>query len=494
MKNEGNSKMIDKELLKESLLEYNKLLSLVKESNKNSYAAFLNESEEDDENKDSDSDFDVEQVEDTTEEPVAETENDSQDNENADADPNVEDGQEILNDGDDADENPEEESLEDGNIEGGNTEDDDVLASEFGDYEVSDGEYDLTGAQDGEVVKVFKLLKDTDGVTVVKDNDKIELKDGENEYVIELGSDDTASNEGGDGLEIEIEDNDMNESTERYYEVMLNEYDSHVGYTDDYQSKDVMTTDGVKEPGNGRDIDKGIPHDTKKPWANPDKKAKPFDKGTKNECGDANAAPIEEQTTAEYGAKRRMKGVKSPVPNTSGKKHPYNPANASVAGEYEGTKVEESKSVTDYKKELAECKKALADCKAIVAECKQAIEDNKKYKSAITKLTESVKKAAVTSVNLGGIVKLITENSTSQEEKKQIVGRFANEVKTVEDSRKLYETIQRELNAKPQNAVNINEEKQFTASEKQNITESKFYQDEKLQGSLGLMHRICPKR
>jgi iron complex outermembrane receptor protein len=101
------------------------------------------------------------------------------------------------------------------------------------------------------------------------------------------------------------------------FEVMLNEYDSHVGYTDNYQSDDVLTTDGVKEPGNGRDIDKGIPHDTKKPWANPDKKAKPFDKGTKNECGDANAAPIEEQTTAEYGAKRRMKGVKSPVPNTS---------------------------------------------------------------------------------------------------------------------------------------------------------------------------------
>lgn len=485
MKKESNKK--DSELLKESLLAIANCTNILKE-NKNAYAAFLNESEEDDESANkTESDFDVEQVEDTAQEPT-ETEGDTTAEENGEeSDPNVGEGQEVFNDGENTEDNADGEGTEP-------EEGEDALASEFGDYQVSDGEYDLTGAQDGEVVKVFKLLKDTDGVTVVKDNDKIELKDGENEYVIELGSDDTASNEGGEDLEIEIENNDMNESTERYYEVMLNEYDSHVGYTDDYQSKDVMTTDGVKEPGNGRDIDKGIPHDTKKPWANPDKKAKPFDKGTKNECGDANAAPIEEQTTAEYGAKRRMKGVKSPVPNTSGKKHPYNPANASVAGEYEGTKVEESKSIADYKKELAECKKALANCKAIVAECKQAIEDNKKYKSAITKLTESVKKAAVTSVNLGGIVKLITENSTSQEEKKQIVGRFANEVKTVEDSRRLYETIQRELNAKPQNAVNINEEKQFTASEKQNITESKFYQDEQLQGSLGLMHRICPKR
>ena len=477
MKNEGNSKMIDKELLKESLLEYNKLLSLVKESNKNSYAAFLNESEEDDKNKDSDSDFDVEQVEDTTEEPVAETENDSQDNENADADPNVEDGQEILNDGDDADENPEEKSLEDENIEGGNTENDDVLASEFGDYEVSDGEYDLTGAKDDDVVKVFKRLKDTDGVTVVKDNDKIALNDGENEYIIDLGGSDNTESED-NSIEVEIEDNNMNESTERVFEVMLNEYDSHVGYTDNYQSDDVLTTDGVKEPGNGRDIDKGIPHDTKKPWANPDKKAKPFDKGTKNECGNADA-PLEESVVGgRNGANRRAKGTKVHVPNTSGKSHPYNPANASVAGEYKGSKVEESKTLAEYK--------------AVLEECKKTIAENKKLKDTVANFTKLIKEAAVTNVNLGGIVKLITENSTSKEEKKQIIGRFANEVKTVEESKNLYEAIQRELSAKPQNAVNINEEKQFTATEKENINESKFYQDESLQNSLGLMSKICP--
>jgi hypothetical protein len=82
--------------------------------------------------------------------------------------------------------------------------------------------------------------------------------------------------------------------------------------------------------------------------------------------------------------------------------------------------------------------------------------------------------------------------TSSKEEKKQIIGRFANEVKTVEESKNLYEAIQRELSAKPQNAVNINEEKQFTATEKENINESKFYQDESLQNSLGLMSKICP--
>jgi hypothetical protein len=472
MKNEGNSKMIDKELLKESLLEYNNLAGLIKESYKNSYSAFLNESEEDDEDKDSEGDFDVEQVEDTTEEPVAEAEKETQDDDSAD--PNVEDGQEILNDGDDTDENPEgedKESLEDENIEGGDT-DDDVLASEFGDYEVSDGEYDLTSAKDDDVVKVFKRLKDTDGVTVVKDNDKIALNDGENEYIIDLGGSDNTESED-NNIEVEIEDNNMNESTERVFEVMLNEYDSHVGYTDNYQSEDTLTTDGVKEPGNGRDIDKGIPHDTKKPWANPDKKAKPFDKGTKNECGNADA-PLEEQAGNKMGSKTRQ-SLKSRTTNSGEpNKHPNNPRVNTVAGEY----MPESKTLAEYK--------------AVLEECKKTIAENKKLKETVANFTKLIKEAAVTNVNLGGIVKLITENSTSKEEKKQIIGRFANEVKTVEESRNLYETIQRELSAKPQNAVNINEEKQFSATEKENINESKFYQDESLQNSLGLMSKICP--
>jgi hypothetical protein len=464
--------MIDKELLKESLLEYNNLAGLIKESYKNSYSAFLNESEEDDEDKDSEGDFDVEQVEDTTEEPVAEAEKETQDDDSAD--PNVEDGQEILNDGDDTDENPEgedTESLEDENIEGGDT-DDDVLASEFGDYEVSDGEYDLTSAKDDDVVKVFKRLKDTDGVTVVKDNDKIALNDGENEYIIDLGGSDNTESED-NNIEVEIEDNNMNESTERVFEVMLNEYDSHVGYTDNYQSEDTLTTDGVKEPGNGRDIDKGIPHDTKKPWANPDKKAKPFDKGTKNECGNADA-PLEEQAGNKMGSKTRQ-SLKSRTTNSGEpNKHPNNPRVNTVAGEY----MPESKTLAEYK--------------AVLEECKKTIAENKKLKETVANFTKLIKEAAVTNVNLGGIVKLITENSTSKEEKKQIIGRFANEVKTVEESKNLYEAIQRELSAKPQNAVNINEEKQFSATEKENINESKFYQDESLQNSLGLMSKICP--
>ena len=46
-----------------------------------------------------------------------------------------------------------------------------------------------------------------------------------------------------------------------------------------------------------------------------------------------------------------------------------------------------------------------------------------------------------------------------------------------------------ELKKKPAQKAEINEEKQFGKVE--TINESKFYQDENLMSSLGLMHKIC---
>jgi hypothetical protein len=45
---------------------------------------------------------------------------------------------------------------------------------------------DLTKASDSDVLKVFKLMSDDDGIVVTKDEDRISIKDGENEYLIKL--------------------------------------------------------------------------------------------------------------------------------------------------------------------------------------------------------------------------------------------------------------------------------------------------------------------
>ena len=119
------------------------------------------------------------------------------------------------------------------------------------------------------------------------------------------------------------------------------------------------------------------------------------------------------------------------------------------------------------------------------------IEENKKLKRQLDKITGMLREAAVTNVNLGGIIKLISENSTSKEEKRDIINRFTNEVHTIEESKRLYQAIDSELKKNPHVASNINEEQQFGNSNADVINESKFYQDESLMNSLGLMHRIC---
>ena len=109
-------------------------------------------------------------------------------------------------------------------------------------------------------------------------------------------------------------------------------------------------------------------------------------------------------------------------------------------------------------------------------------------KSALNQFKTVLQEAAVTNYNLGQIVKLVSENTTSKEEKKEIITRF-NEAKTIEQSKQLFESISCELQKK--NTMNINEEKQFTANSSKMINETQIYKSKDLLDSLDLMHRLC---
>jgi len=456
----GRSK-INGTLIKESLMNYNDLAQQLKENVADSvkamldeevrkaYAAIMNESDDKE-----DDGYEVEEVDDTETQEAVEPEDTTAEEEDATDEVATEQGtepeatedtEEVLNDED-----------AEGETEG---------EADFEEYRIGDNEYDLTGAKDEDIVKIYKKLTDDDQVTVVKDGDRVKVSDRETgaDYIIELGEDEPSS-------ELSTEDDmDMNESV--IYEIALNEYDSHVGYTDNYQKKDVMTTDGVKEPGKYRDIDKGVPHTAEKPWSKK-KDGAPFNhqKGKTVECGtQTSTEPELEETVAQKGGANRAPGIKSHIPDTSCTNNPRK-HRASVAGEYQS-----GNGATN---------------EAIAKKANKILEDYKKVKEQLGKVTEMLKEAAVTNVNLGGIIKLISENATTKEEKRDIINRFTNEVRTIEESRSLYNTISAELNKKPQATANINEEQQFGGNNEV-ISESKLYQDESLMNSLGLMHKIC---
>ena len=88
--------------------------------------------------------------------------------------------------------------------------------AEFDKYKNEGGAYDLTNANDEDIVKVYKLMKDDDSIIYKKDGDNIKIQDNDagTEYLISLGEPEESETPGmGEMPTNEYED--MNESMER---------------------------------------------------------------------------------------------------------------------------------------------------------------------------------------------------------------------------------------------------------------------------------------
>ena len=476
-------KDIRSNVVKDSLLDYETLAKSLKENTesavrnllsetvRDTYAKLLTEGEEDGK------DYEEEEVEDT--ELGSENDAEDVDGQTVDVADDVQDGTDTSLDDADADDDSLGDEL-DADAESGEDDTEDEWA-EFDKYKNEGGAYDLTNANDEDIVKVYKLMKDDDSIIYKKDGDNIKIQDNNagTEYLISLGEPEESETPGmGEMPTNEYED--MNESMEKTYELVL-EYDSNVGYTDNYQKKDVMTNPGMSEPGkNVNDWDKGIPHGTEKPWSGypgkKDKADKPFNAGKGKqveegiqECGDNGPQKeLEEQSIARSG-KRRMTGVKSPVPNSVGAdKNPHHQHHVSVAGEYKGDPTNEE----------------------LVKKINKAINENKKLKGRLVEIMQMLKEAAVTNRSLGNIIKLVTENATTQDEKQNIYNRFKNEAKTVADSDKLYESLTQELKSSKKFNMNESTDKSLTVEDSQHINETKIYRSSDVLDSLDLMHRV----
>lgn len=383
--------------------------------------------------------------------------------------------------------------------EGGDAEGSVSADSEWDDleqYKDEDGEYDLRSMDKDELVKVLKVMSPDDAVRIVKnEDDSLTVTDEGNdvEYELELndegeGTDDLGDGEFSDGdgeLEIEIEtgddfdgddegldDNDF-ATDEDEYEIELDE--SNLGYTDNYQKKTAMTTPDNHEPADSSStysMDGGVPTGTSKPWVGPKKKA-PFDKNV-NECGDA-VAPDGEQPIQEGGGEFGKVAAR-----VSGKQHrnnsngqggqPYGARHNSVAGEYK-----------DYEGSVSESIKKKAN---------QIFQENKQLKTLMGKLQNQVNEAIVVNQSLGNMIKLITENATTVNEKKDILRRF-NECTTREESNKLYTTISEELKRDGKTHSNVASTINSQLSESRDrAVETPMYQSQDLSDTLSFMARL----
>lgn len=466
--------LVDSYNLSKSLQENtNKIVEeMLKETVKNEFNNLLNEAiddNEDDEDDLVDDKPEVSDVEDTTETNSSNDEEAHDDIDNADM-------ENETNDDDSSNED---------NIDSEVSDDSDDEWSDFDEFKVSDNEYDLTSPEGEEqFAKVYKLLSPNDQIQIVKDSDgKIQIKDTENntEYLIDMNNDNNTSCDE-TSCDTSVDEN-VNENM-NIYEVVLNEYDSHVGYTDSYQKQDVMTNDGMKEPAPNKvnDWDKGVPKGTEKPWGNEPKKAEPFSEKVNEEeteemtdSSDANEETIEEANLSQ-SRWNDTHAVHNRVP-------------AANKDEFRRNGMQKTSKGTQYRanggsQEISE------QVKKIVSKANEIYKENKELKEALNSFRKLVVEASVVNANLGNVVKLFTRNATTIEEKRSIIDRFGKEAKTIKESNELFEKINDELKNKNVVNENLNIDKQFSTKGSKQLNETTIVKDEGLLKALDLMSRL----
>lgn len=387
------------------------------------------------------------------------------------------------------------------NEEGADVVNDDVDSAEDNDddewsdldkYKDEDGDYDLRSMDKDELVKVLKLMNPDDGVRVVKDEDgtlKVTDEANGDEYELELDDEDGDADTDefdtdGDNNEVEIElnDDDVDDGSDidddddlsdDEIEVELNE--DNLGYTDNYQKQTAMTTPDNHEPADSKStysMDGGVPTGTEKPWVG-GKKKEPYNDEVNEECGadaEGTEEPIEEGG-GEFGKVAARVSGKQHRNNSNGQGgQPYGARHNSVAGEYK-----------DYEPSVSESIKKKAN---------EIFLENKQLKQLMGKLKKQVNEAIVVNQSLSNIVKIINENSTTVNEKKDILRRF-NECTTREESNKLYTTICEELKRNGNAHTNVKETINSQLSESRNrAVETPMYQSQDLSDTLSFMQRL----
>ena len=221
--------MSEKSILEQALLQVNTLEEAVKQNAKGILSSvmkkelneLLKESEEEEE-----------AVE--TADPEEEEEDMSEQPESDDEEVEDEDEMSSINDEPSKDIDGEDESLEMGDVEEPEMEDE---FPGMGDMDMpadDDDMLDMTGASDEEVLKVFKAMSDEDGIVVKKDGSNIELSDGSDEYIIKLDESEDAYDETDDEeVSEEYEEEEMAEEDETVYEIDLGDDDEEESHEEE---------------------------------------------------------------------------------------------------------------------------------------------------------------------------------------------------------------------------------------------------------------------
>ena len=369
--------------------------------------------------------------------------------------------------------------------EDGETEDavEDDVWNELEKCKSADGEFDCRGMDDGNLLKVLKAMGPEDGIRVMKNDDGSiavevdgDLIQGQEEFVIDL-----------DDLE------------EPEYAIEFNECnESNTGYTSDYQKKTAMTTPNNHEPANPKttySMDGGVPTGIEKPFANQGDKA-PYDE-TVNEEAEFEILPDNETVNeeAEFEIEQDDEQVNEVASTTENNPTVRGTGMTHANTNYKGKKFRSSSEGGQRIKGTGENTYSGGETNESLdfkRKMNKLYEENKQMKSIIPELQKKLMESMVINSSMGYIVRLLNENSTSIDEKKEISARFSK-VNTLDESKQLYQTISEELKkVNKSNNINgiFNSQLAESKQAKQSLVETTMYKSEKVNETLDFMKRL----
>ena len=362
---------------------------------------------------------------------------------------------------------------------------------------------DLTGASDEEILKVFKAMGDEDGIIVKKDGEEIHLKDetSDVEYKIDLGE-----SEEEEPIE-EMMGDDFEDLDEIVYEIELDDEDDDNDDEEEMMSEEKMTVTpkgegmgkpkfkypskmkgGVTETEDIEEMTEG--EMSVKPKGEGMGKPK-FKYPSKMKGGVTETEDVEEmskeEATEDFGSKKdeykRKKGHKTGNEDGHYKDYENETETTEASRTYgNGSRNYPGRGIPKMK---------VIPNSALAEEVESLRAKNDEYRKALNIFKDKLNEVAVFNSNLAYAVRLFTENSTTKQEKINVLRRFDN-VETLKESKALYKTIKDELTTQSvvTESVETKLQQTPTAGSSSTLIESKTYENPQFQRMKDLMGKL----
>ena len=289
---------------------------------------------------------------------------------------------------------------------------------------------DLTGASDEEILKVFKAMGEEDGIIVTQDGGDVTLKDEDADVEYKIQMESEEAEEEV-VYEIEVSEEDMDEEWKE-------EAVEGQGYDDREDEKEGME--------HGKIADKDLDSE-------------------KARRDDAHFEMREEDDEVEGEMEETQTHS-----NAAGRKTVSRPDN--------------------YPKNL---ERFAQRNESLEKEVAQLREKNEEYRKALNIFKEKLNEVAVFNSNLAYATRLFTENTTTKQEKINILRRF-DSVETLKESKGLYKTLKEEFDAKSAETISesVSEKVSKTPAKgsSANLIESKTYENPQFLRMRDLMSKI----